>query len=245
MDAGSPGGTCASQVGRPGKVVTARVPAWAPNPLPGIWGSLPCGRDTFRFRPSPFRRAHVWVTSGLRVPVGSPSDISPLTLTINPSSGRRTHTLVNLRPQRPQAGHLLASHPTICPSPAAEPPHGASPGHRALSPPATLRHSLLDALTLLSGIRSCSRLGSGGPAPSCGATVFALSSGQGRCGIAVIRTSGPASSQALRSLTAPRALPPARSACLRVLYDPRSGEPLDRALVLWFPGEGPRISNLL
>ncbi|KAI5185691.1 tRNA modification GTPase GTPBP3, mitochondrial [Manis pentadactyla] len=84
--------------------------------------------------------------------------------------------------------------------------------------------------------RPCSRLGSGGPVPGCGATVFALSSGQGRCGIAVIRTSGPASSQALRSLTAPRALPPARSASLRVLYDPRSGEPLDRALVLWFPG---------
>ncbi|KAK2499281.1 hypothetical protein MC885_018183 [Smutsia gigantea] len=85
-------------------------------------------------------------------------------------------------------------------------------------------------------VRPCTRLGSGGPALGCGATIFALSSGQGRCGIAVIRTSGPASSQALRSLTAPRDLPPARSACLRVLSDPRSGEPLDRGLVLWFPG---------
>ncbi|XP_065730143.1 tRNA modification GTPase GTPBP3, mitochondrial isoform X2 [Phocoena phocoena] len=84
--------------------------------------------------------------------------------------------------------------------------------------------------------RPCTRQGSGAPAPGSGATVFALSSGQGRCGIAVIRTSGPASGQALRSLTAPRDLPPARKACLRLLSDPRSGEPLDRALVLWFPG---------
>ncbi|XP_007195559.2 tRNA modification GTPase GTPBP3, mitochondrial isoform X1 [Balaenoptera acutorostrata] len=84
--------------------------------------------------------------------------------------------------------------------------------------------------------RPCTRQGSGAPAPGSGATIFALSSGQGRCGIAVIRTSGPASGQALRSLTAPRDLPPARKACLRLLSDPRSEEPLDHALVLWFPG---------
>ncbi|XP_049733319.1 tRNA modification GTPase GTPBP3, mitochondrial [Elephas maximus indicus] len=85
-------------------------------------------------------------------------------------------------------------------------------------------------------LRLCSRHGSGVPAPGSGATIFALSSGQGRCGVAVIRTSGPASGPALRSLTAGRDLPPARSASLRLLSDPRSGEPLDRALVLWFPG---------
>ncbi|XP_049496140.1 tRNA modification GTPase GTPBP3, mitochondrial isoform X2 [Panthera uncia] len=84
--------------------------------------------------------------------------------------------------------------------------------------------------------RPCTRQGSGVPVPGSGATIFALSSGHGRCGIAVIRTSGPASGHALRSLTAPRDLPPARSACLRLLSHPRSGEPLDRALVLWFPG---------
>uniref|UniRef100_A0A8D0M8C1 5-taurinomethyluridine-[tRNA] synthase subunit GTPB3, mitochondrial n=1 Tax=Sus scrofa TaxID=9823 RepID=A0A8D0M8C1_PIG len=82
----------------------------------------------------------------------------------------------------------------------------------------------------------CSRQSSGAPALGPGSTIFALSSGQGRCGIAVIRTSGPASGHALRSLTAPRDLPPARKACLRLLSDPCSGEPLDRALVLWFPG---------
>ncbi|XP_023390290.1 tRNA modification GTPase GTPBP3, mitochondrial isoform X3 [Pteropus vampyrus] len=82
----------------------------------------------------------------------------------------------------------------------------------------------------------CTRQGSGSSVPRSGSTIFALSSGQGRCGIAVIRTSGPASGHALRSLTAPRDLPPARCACLRLLRDPCSGEPLDRALVLWFPG---------
>ncbi|PNJ28593.1 GTPBP3 isoform 10 [Pongo abelii] len=84
--------------------------------------------------------------------------------------------------------------------------------------------------------RLCTRRSSGPPAPGSGATIFALSSGQGRCGIAVIRTSGSASGHALRILTAPRDLPPARHASVRLLRDPRSGEPLDRALVLWFPG---------
>lgn len=84
--------------------------------------------------------------------------------------------------------------------------------------------------------RLCTRQSSSTRVPGSGTTIFALSSGQGRCGIAVIRTSGPASSHALRSLTAPRDLPPARKASLRLLSDPRSREPLDRALVLWFPG---------
>ncbi|XP_076978154.1 5-taurinomethyluridine-[tRNA] synthase subunit GTPB3, mitochondrial [Tamandua tetradactyla] len=84
--------------------------------------------------------------------------------------------------------------------------------------------------------RPSMRPSSGTPTPASGATIFALSSGQGRCGVAVIRTSGPASGAALRGLTASGDLPPARSARLRLLSDPRSGEPLDRALVLWFPG---------
>ncbi|XP_075404906.1 5-taurinomethyluridine-[tRNA] synthase subunit GTPB3, mitochondrial isoform X2 [Tenrec ecaudatus] len=84
--------------------------------------------------------------------------------------------------------------------------------------------------------RPCWRQASGTLGPGTGATIFALSSGQGRCGVAVIRTSGPASGPALRSLTAAQDLPPARSARLRLLRDPCSGEPLDRALVLWFPG---------
>ncbi|XP_063084146.1 tRNA modification GTPase GTPBP3, mitochondrial isoform X1 [Cavia porcellus] len=87
--------------------------------------------------------------------------------------------------------------------------------------------------------RKLRSLAAWGPRRLCtapGATIFALSSGHGRCGVAVIRTSGPSSLKALQSLTAPRALPRPRRASLRLLSDPRSGAPLDRALVLWFPG---------
>ncbi|XP_056678245.1 tRNA modification GTPase GTPBP3, mitochondrial [Monodelphis domestica] len=68
------------------------------------------------------------------------------------------------------------------------------------------------------------------------ATIFALSSGQGKCGVAVIRTSGPASGPAVLGLAALRALPQPRLAKLRLLKHPVSSEPLDRGLVLWFPG---------
>ncbi|NP_001011919.1 tRNA modification GTPase GTPBP3, mitochondrial precursor [Rattus norvegicus] len=85
-------------------------------------------------------------------------------------------------------------------------------------------------------LRLCARCSTGAESLVPGSTIFALSSGQGRCAIAVIRTSGPASGLALRSLTALREPPPARSACLRLLRHPCSGEPLDRSLVLWFPG---------
>ncbi|MFP4004037.1 MAG: tRNA uridine-5-carboxymethylaminomethyl(34) synthesis GTPase MnmE, partial [Alphaproteobacteria bacterium] len=68
-------------------------------------------------------------------------------------------------------------------------------------------------------------------------TIFALSSGAGRAGVAVIRISGPASGGALRTLL--RAdLPAPRRAALRGLYDPESGALLDRGLVLWFPAPG-------
>uniref|UniRef100_A0A8C3ASE2 5-taurinomethyluridine-[tRNA] synthase subunit GTPB3, mitochondrial n=1 Tax=Cyclopterus lumpus TaxID=8103 RepID=A0A8C3ASE2_CYCLU len=67
-------------------------------------------------------------------------------------------------------------------------------------------------------------------------TIFALSSGHGRCGVAVVRASGPASSTALRCMTRlTRNLPPPRKALLRSITDPQSKEVLDRGLVFWFP----------
>ncbi|XP_049443650.1 tRNA modification GTPase GTPBP3, mitochondrial isoform X3 [Epinephelus fuscoguttatus] len=67
-------------------------------------------------------------------------------------------------------------------------------------------------------------------------TIFALSSGHGRCGVAVIRASGPASATALRCMAGlTRSLPPPRTALLRSITDPQSKEVLDRGLVLWFP----------
>ena len=66
-------------------------------------------------------------------------------------------------------------------------------------------------------------------------TIYALSSGRGKAGVAVIRISGPASGSALRALSG-RALPAPRRATLRPLHDPQSGETLDRSLIIWFPG---------
>lgn len=68
-------------------------------------------------------------------------------------------------------------------------------------------------------------------------TIFALSSGPGRAGVAVIRLSGPAAGVTLERLTG-RALPAARQAVRATLRDPAGGEVLDDGLVLWFPAPG-------
>ena len=67
-------------------------------------------------------------------------------------------------------------------------------------------------------------------------TIFALSSGAGKAGIAVIRISGPAAGESLRLLTGNKPVPVARQATLRPLEDTESGELLDDAMVTWFPG---------
>ncbi|MFM9942882.1 MAG: tRNA uridine-5-carboxymethylaminomethyl(34) synthesis GTPase MnmE [Hyphomicrobiaceae bacterium] len=66
------------------------------------------------------------------------------------------------------------------------------------------------------------------------ATIFALSSGHGRAGVAVIRISGPQAGPALDGMAAPRPKP--RYAALRRVRHPASKEVLDEALVLWLPG---------
>ena len=65
-------------------------------------------------------------------------------------------------------------------------------------------------------------------------TIFALASGRGA--IAVLRLSGPSSGAILARLAG--GLPRPRQASLRRLRAPGSGEVLDQALVLWFPGPG-------
>jgi tRNA modification GTPase len=64
-------------------------------------------------------------------------------------------------------------------------------------------------------------------------TIFALSSGQGRAGVAVIRVSGPAAGVVLARMAPPAPKP--RAAALRSIRHPETGEMLDQALVLWFP----------
>lgn len=65
-------------------------------------------------------------------------------------------------------------------------------------------------------------------------TIFALSSGQGRAGVAVIRISGPTAGEAVERMAAP--LPKPRFAAFRKIAHPVTGEVFDEALVLWFPG---------
>ena len=63
-------------------------------------------------------------------------------------------------------------------------------------------------------------------------TIFAPATAQGQAAIAVLRLSGPATREVLRTLCAP---PPPREARLRTLRA-ANGEALDHAIVLWLPG---------
>lgn len=63
-------------------------------------------------------------------------------------------------------------------------------------------------------------------------TIYALATAPGRAAIAVVRVSGPAAAAALIALAGP--LPAPRTAALRQLRDV-DGQPIDQALVLWFP----------
>lgn len=66
-------------------------------------------------------------------------------------------------------------------------------------------------------------------------TIFALSTAPGRAGVAVLRVSGAGARQALEDLSG-GGVPAPRQAQLAELRDPGSGQPIDRALLLWFPG---------
>ena len=68
-----------------------------------------------------------------------------------------------------------------------------------------------------------------------GETLFALASAPGRAAIAVWRLSGPDTAAAIQLLTGGPVLPP-RRAVVRTLCAPHTGEAIDQALVLWFPG---------
>jgi tRNA modification GTPase len=70
--------------------------------------------------------------------------------------------------------------------------------------------------------------------PSPADTIFALSSGRPPAAIAVVRISGPQARDALVALAG--RVPEPRVATFARLRVPVSGEVIDEALVLWFPG---------
>lgn len=65
-------------------------------------------------------------------------------------------------------------------------------------------------------------------------TIFALSTGGGAAGIAIIRISGPRTKDVLREFAGD--VPPARHAVLRQIADPATGSAIDSGVILFFPG---------
>ncbi len=64
-------------------------------------------------------------------------------------------------------------------------------------------------------------------------TIYAVSSGSGRAGVAIIRISGPHTGDLVQHLCGGNLAP--RKAHLKSIVHPLSGDRLDQALVLWFP----------
>ena len=64
-------------------------------------------------------------------------------------------------------------------------------------------------------------------------TIFAMASGAGRAAIAVLRLSGPATREIVKSIAGK--LPKPRAAALATLRDPATGEAIEKGLVIFFP----------
>ena len=65
--------------------------------------------------------------------------------------------------------------------------------------------------------------------------IYALSSGPGTSGVAVIRVSGKETSDVIRLLTG-KEPPEPRKACLRKVNKINTSEPIDEGIIIWFPG---------
>lgn len=70
-----------------------------------------------------------------------------------------------------------------------------------------------------------------------GSTIYALSSGRGRAGIAVIRVSGPRARAVVRALAGQPELRARVATRVRLVHE-ASGQLLDEAVAVWFPGPG-------
>ena len=66
-------------------------------------------------------------------------------------------------------------------------------------------------------------------------TIYALSSGPGVSGVAVIRISGSEASKAIKLLTGKK-IPEPRKATLRKINNINTSELIDEAIIIWFPG---------
>ena len=66
-------------------------------------------------------------------------------------------------------------------------------------------------------------------------TIYALSTGPGLSGVAIIRISGPKASKIIESLTS-KEIPKPRVATLRKINNINTSELIDEGIILWFPG---------
>ena len=66
-------------------------------------------------------------------------------------------------------------------------------------------------------------------------TIYALSTGPGVAGVAIIRISGPESSKVIKSLTG-KEIPQPRVASLRKINNINTSELIDEGIIIWFPG---------
>ena len=65
-------------------------------------------------------------------------------------------------------------------------------------------------------------------------TIYALSSGPGVSGVAVIRISGPETAKAIKKLTN-KEIPKPRVATLRKINNINNSELIDEGIIIWFP----------
>ena len=65
--------------------------------------------------------------------------------------------------------------------------------------------------------------------------IYALSSGPGISGVAIIRISGAESSKVIKSLTG-KDIPEPRMATLRKINNINTSELIDEGIIIWFPG---------
>ena len=66
-------------------------------------------------------------------------------------------------------------------------------------------------------------------------TIYALSSGPGVSGVAIVRISGNEASDVIKSLTG-KEIPKPRVATLRKINNINTSELIDEGIIIWFPG---------
>ena len=66
-------------------------------------------------------------------------------------------------------------------------------------------------------------------------TIYALSSGPGISGVAIIRISGPEAANVIKSLTG-KEIPKPRMATLTKINNINTSELIDEGIIIWFPG---------